>query len=106
MDTGLHTTEEWEQRCRGCGECCLEKIEDERGTIFYTLKPCRYLDVETRQCRIYHNRFTINPECVKLTPELVATLRWLPRDCGYVAPLQQDPPTAPVRGRSRRKRIR
>jgi uncharacterized cysteine cluster protein YcgN (CxxCxxCC family) len=106
MEWDLHTTEEWEQRCRGCGECCLEKIEDERGTIFYTLKPCRYLDVETRQCRIYHNRLTINPECVKLTPELVTTLRWLPRDCGYVAPRQQDPPAAPVRGRSSRKRTR
>jgi len=97
------TTEEWETLCRGCGECCFEKIEDERGTIFYTMKACRYLDVDTRQCRIYHNRFTINPECVKLTAELVPTLRWLPRDCGYVKPPPADCPPMPRRGRTGRK---
>ena len=73
----------WEDRCRQCGACCFEKIENERGTIFYTRIPCRYLEVVTRRCRIYENRFSINPECVKLTEELVATLRWLPPDCGY-----------------------
>jgi hypothetical protein len=98
------SVDEWEARCKGCGECCLEKIEDERGTIFYTMKPCRYLDVETRQCKVYHNRFLINPECVKLTPELVTTLRWLPRDCGYVAPQVADiPPPFQRRRRARRK---
>lgn len=98
------TTEEWEQLCRGCGDCCFEKIEDERGTIFYTMKACRYLDLDTRQCRIYENRFIINPECIKLTAELVATLRWLPRECGYVAPRQDSMPPAPVKGRDRRRR--
>jgi len=96
--------EEWEALCRGCGMCCFEKIEDERGTIFYTLKPCRYLDVDTRQCRIYDKRFTINPECIKLTPELVQTLRWLPRDCGYVTPPPRNVPPPPGRGRAGRKR--
>jgi uncharacterized cysteine cluster protein YcgN (CxxCxxCC family) len=100
------TTEEWEQLCRGCGDCCFEKIEDERGTIFYTMKACRYLDLETRQCRIYENRFTINPECIKLTADLVATLRWLPRECGYVAPSPEKLPPLPRRGRASRKRIR
>ena len=73
------------------------------GTIFYTRTPCRYLDVITRQCRVYDNRFAINPECVKLTAELVPTLRWLPRDCGYVASLQPDMPHLPRRQRSRKK---
>jgi uncharacterized cysteine cluster protein YcgN (CxxCxxCC family) len=105
MSEDVMSVETWEAICKGCGECCLEKIEDERGTIFYTMKPCRYLDVETRQCRIYHNRFTINPECVKLTPKLVETLRWLPRDCGYVAPPPSDVPDMPPRpGRGRRNR--
>jgi uncharacterized cysteine cluster protein YcgN (CxxCxxCC family) len=75
--------DDWESRCRACGSCCFEKFENDRGTIFYTQTPCRYLDVVSRRCRIYDNRFAINPECVKLTPELVATLRWLPSDCGY-----------------------
>jgi hypothetical protein len=97
---------EWEALCKGCGDCCSEKIEDERGTIFYTLKSCRYLDLETRQCRIYHNRFIINPECVKLTAELVPTLRWLPPDCGYITPPSQDVPPMPRRERGSRKRRR
>ncbi|MDA8431322.1 MAG: hypothetical protein M0T70_18875 [Geobacteraceae bacterium] len=99
--------EHWESRCRGCGECCFEKIEDDRGTIFYLMSACRYLDLETRQCRIYDNRFVINPECVKLTPELVPALRWLPRGCGYLEAPQPDvPPLPPGRGRARRKRSR
>ena len=98
--------DEWEKLCRGCGSCCFEKIEDERGTIFYLMKACRYLDVVTRQCRIYDNRFSINPECVKLTPELVPTLRWLPRDCGYVTSHHQDTTPPPPHGRGRRRKRR
>ena len=73
----------WESLCKQCGLCCFEKIEDERGNIFYTRTPCRYLDVVSRHCAIYERRFTINPTCIKLTPELARTLRWLPSDCGY-----------------------
>ena len=61
----------------------LQKIEDERGTIFFTRTPCRYLDIDTRQCKVYERRFAINPECVKLTPELVREIRWLHNGCGY-----------------------
>ena len=106
MTDAAITAEEWETLCRGCGSCCFEKIEDERGTIFYTQTPCRYLDVVTRQCRIYDNRFAINPECVKLTAELVPTLRWLPRDCGYISPSPVNVLPMPGRGRTRRKRNR
>jgi len=74
---------DWDSRCKQCGECCFEKIEDERGNIFYTRTACRFLDVASRRCKIFERRFEINPSCVKLTPELVETLRWLPRDCGY-----------------------
>ena len=73
----------WDGVCKRCGMCCFEKIEDERGNIFYTQTPCRYLDVVSRQCKIFERRFEICPSCIKLTPELVQTLRWLPPDCGY-----------------------
>ncbi|MDD2583117.1 MAG: hypothetical protein PHR66_14095 [Desulfuromonadaceae bacterium] len=73
----------WDSRCKQCGRCCFEKIEDERGNIFYTQTACRFLDVVSRRCKIFERRFEINPSCIKLTPELVQTLRWLPRDCGY-----------------------
>jgi uncharacterized cysteine cluster protein YcgN (CxxCxxCC family) len=74
---------DWDSRCKQCGRCCFEKIEDERGNIFYTQTACRFLDVISRECKIFERRFEINPSCIKLTPELVQTLRWLPRDCGY-----------------------
>lgn len=73
----------WESLCARCGLCCFEKIEDENGTVFFTATPCRYLDVTTRQCVIYDKRFDINPECVKLTEELVRTLPWLHDGCAY-----------------------
>lgn len=73
----------WEQLCEKCGLCCFEKIEDERGRIFFTSTPCRYLDVVTRECKIYPRRFEIYPECVQLTEELVRKLSWLHDDCGY-----------------------
>jgi hypothetical protein len=73
----------WEAICACCGLCCFEKIEDESGTIFFTATPCRYLDVVSRRCRIYERRFDINPDCVKLTEELVRDLAWLHDDCAY-----------------------
>lgn len=77
--------ESWEALCRHCGLCCFEKIEDESGTVFFTSTPCRYLDVVSRECRIYERRFAINPQCIKLTPELVKKLTWLHDECGYRA---------------------
>lgn len=73
----------WEDLCERCGVCCFVKYENERGTIFFTQTPCRYLDVITRQCKIYDRRHEINPECVKLSPELVKELNWLHDECGY-----------------------
>jgi uncharacterized cysteine cluster protein YcgN (CxxCxxCC family) len=106
MTEDLISIERWEALCKACGECCLEKIEDERGTIFYTMKPCRYLDVETRLCKVYDKRFAINPDCVKLTPELVSTLRWLPGDCGYVSARQEAPPPSSSHEHGRRRKGR
>ena len=73
----------WEELCDRCGLCCFEKIEDDHGNIFFTQTPCRYLDIVSRLCKIYERRFEINPDCVKLTPELIVSLRWLHDQCGY-----------------------
>ncbi|MGD0584481.1 MAG: hypothetical protein ABSA86_01720 [Oryzomonas sp.] len=83
MTDAFESDNQWDGLCKRCGLCCFEKLEDERGTIFYTQTPCRYLDVTTRLCKVFERRFEINPSCMKLTPELVSTLRWLPGDCGY-----------------------
>jgi len=77
---------EWDSLCRQCGRCCFEKLEDGRGKIIYTQTACRYLDVISRRCKIFERRFEINPLCIKLTPELVPRLHWLPPDCGYRPP--------------------
>lgn len=75
---------EWEALCDGCGKCCLVKLEDDdTGDIYYTDVGCTLLDGESCQCRDYPNRQSIVPDCVKLTPELVATLKWLPSTCAY-----------------------
>ena len=81
--TGGDAGKEWESKCNQCGFCCFEKIENDNGTIFYTQTPCRYLDIVTRRCKVYKRRFSINPECVQLTPELVPKLKWLHPECGY-----------------------
>jgi uncharacterized cysteine cluster protein YcgN (CxxCxxCC family) len=79
---GVGSTE-WENLCKKCGTCCFEKIEDENGTILFTRTPCRYLDVATRNCKIYDRRFEIYPDCIKLTEDLVKELSWLDDDCAY-----------------------
>lgn len=90
----------WEARCLQCGSCCFEKFIDLDGSIIHTKIPCRYLDVVGRRCRIYARRFEIYPECVKLTPELLPTLNWLPPECGY----RQPPPEKSAERRRRRRR--
>ncbi|HKL25568.1 MAG TPA: hypothetical protein VJ910_05020 [Desulfuromonadales bacterium] len=74
---------EWEDLCRRCGRCCFEKVEF-RGRVYYTRDPCEFLDLQTRQCRVYPVRSKRRPGCIALTPE-VAARGYLPADCPYVA---------------------
>jgi uncharacterized protein len=76
--------EEWEKLCDGCGRCCLVKLEDEdTGAIAYTDVGCTLLDGQTCGCRNYPARQEIVPECVRLTPDVVRSLSWLPATCAY-----------------------
>jgi uncharacterized cysteine cluster protein YcgN (CxxCxxCC family) len=78
------TQAEWEALCDGCGRCCLVKFEDEdTGAIAYTDVGCTLLDGGTCRCRDYENRQSKVADCVRLTPEAVRTLRWLPPTCAY-----------------------
>lgn len=86
------TGERWEKTCRRCGRCCFEKIEY-RGRIYYTRTPCEYLDLQTLECRVYPVRSRHRPDCLPLTPEVVAK-GYLPADCPYVA--EQEDYQAPV----------
>lgn len=78
------TESEWESLCDGCGRCCLEKLEDEdTGRIYFTHVGCRLLDAERCACKDYPNRSQRVPDCVRLTPDNVRTLNWLPPSCAY-----------------------
>jgi uncharacterized cysteine cluster protein YcgN (CxxCxxCC family) len=104
---------EWESLCDGCGRCCLVKLEEEADPdtdvappramprharaknpalvppgadnprTWYTDLGCRLLDGDTCRCSDYANRQAKVPDCVKLTPQTVRTLGWLPPTCAY-----------------------
>ena len=75
---------EWQSRCDGCGRCCLVKLEDEdTAEVMYTDVGCTLLDDQTCRCRDYPNRQAKVPDCVRLTPEAVRSLSWLPGTCAY-----------------------
>lgn len=75
---------EWEALCDGCGQCCLHKLEDEdTGEIAHTNVACKLLDTGTGQCSDYRNRRAFVPDCLRLTPRLVAGITWLPSTCAY-----------------------
>lgn len=76
--------EEWEALCKRCGRCCFEKIEKQDGSVIVTDKPCSYLDLSTRECRIYERRFELCPDCLPINQENLLKSTWLPEDCGYV----------------------
>jgi hypothetical protein len=75
---------EWEALCDGCGRCCLHKLEDEEtGDVIETNVACRLLDPATARCTDYKHRKAFVPDCLRLTPQLVAQIAWLPPTCAY-----------------------
>ncbi len=75
---------EWESLCDGCARCCLVKLEDEdSGEIHFTDIGCKLLDAKTCRCTDYKRRRRRVKDCVKLTPEGVRSLTWLPKTCAY-----------------------
>lgn len=78
------TPEQWESLCDGCGRCCLNKIEDaDTGQIHLTKVACKLLDLALCRCSDYPNRQKEVPDCLRLTPEMVRNLTWLPATCAY-----------------------
>jgi hypothetical protein len=76
--------EEWESLCDHCGKCCLHKLEDaETGELFYTNVACRLLDLKNCRCTRYAERTRLVPDCLRLNPENVRQLDWLPATCAY-----------------------
>ena len=78
------TDAEWESLCDGCGLCCQIRVEDEdTGEIALSNVACRYLCLNSHSCTDYANRQKNVPDCVKVTPQNVHELTWLPATCGY-----------------------
>ena len=76
--------QEWESLCDGCGLCCLLKIEDiDSGKLFYTNVVCEYHDNAHSCCTRYQERSTLVPDCIRVTPEVARTEKWLPDSCAY-----------------------
>lgn len=76
---------EWESLCDGCGKCCIHKLEDEdTGELHPTNVACRLLDRRTGRCSDYKHRKAHVPECVRLTPEKLDDIDWLPSTCAYL----------------------
>ena len=75
---------EWEALCDGCGRCCLMKLEDEdTGEIYNSDVRCRLLNGDTCRCSDYKNRQAKVKDCIKLTPQNVTEIDWIPRSCAY-----------------------
>ncbi|MGB8842369.1 MAG: YcgN family cysteine cluster protein [Aliidongia sp.] len=78
------TDAEWESLCDGCGKCCLVKLQDEdTGTILHTDVGCYLLDAHGCRCRRYKDRQTLVPDCVKVTPDNIGDLAFMPTTCAY-----------------------
>ncbi len=75
---------EWESLCDGCARCCMIKIEDaDTGEVHHTGLVCELLDLQTCRCTRYSQRHRLVKDCIELSADLAASLRWLPCSCAY-----------------------
>ena len=92
MKQSLQITEiDWEDLCNRCGSCCFEKRYNAQGKLKVSTVACRYLDISTRECRVYSQRFHTGEECLKLTPQNVTYASWLPTECAYRKLIDSNP---------------
>ena len=62
---------------------CSKPEDEDTGEVHYTEVACRQLDLDKCRCKNYGRRQRLVHDCVRLTPEKVPTLDWLPPTCGY-----------------------
>jgi len=74
---------QWESLCDGCAKCCRVQLEDDEGTRATTNVVCRYMDQENCQCTCYQDRTVKVPQCLKLTPNNLDEISWMPDTCAY-----------------------
>ena len=84
--------EEWESLCDGCGKCCLVKLEDyDTAEIYHTNVACKLLDLKKCRCKDYKGRQDLVDDCVKLDPDSLKSIKWLPDTCSYRLIAEQKP---------------
>lgn len=81
---GILTPAQWERLCDGCARCCLLSFEDEQtGTLYRTRIVCQYLEMHSCRCTIYGERTDLVPTCVRLRPENLERVYFMPPTCAY-----------------------
>lgn len=65
----------------------MEKfIDDDTEELVYSNSACQLYDCKNHRCRDYAQRHKTVPECIPITPAMLAdddTRRWLPFSCAY-----------------------
>ena len=96
--------EEWEAICDNCGKCCMITLEDEEtGDMYHTNVLCQYYDTDKKRCKVYEKRCVLVPNCVKLTPDNVDKLAFMPKTCAYRKLFDEnykERPLKPLKGRT------
>jgi uncharacterized cysteine cluster protein YcgN (CxxCxxCC family) len=75
---------EWERLCDGCGRCCLVKLMDDTDDrVHYTSVVCELFVESTCRCSSYTQRHDRVPDCIRIGPDNLDSLDWLPTTCAY-----------------------
>jgi uncharacterized cysteine cluster protein YcgN (CxxCxxCC family) len=78
------TSAQWESLCDGCGKCCVVLLQDEDDEkVYRTNVACKLLDLKSVRCSDYANRHARVPTCVRLSPDNIGDLHWMPDTCAY-----------------------
>lgn len=68
------------------GLCCYYSVIIRKGKIIYNIilpnHPCPFLDLDTKLCTIYEERFEINPYCESIKDAIKHN--GLPKGCKYL----------------------
>jgi uncharacterized cysteine cluster protein YcgN (CxxCxxCC family) len=72
---------EWEQICKGCGICCLNKIEFS-NRMYFSAVACDHLNTETKRCDCYECRLLLS-SCGKVDIRALLESRQMPDSCAY-----------------------
>ena len=73
--------------CEIKGLCCYHSVivvgkNGQRYNVILKSKPCQFLDLKTKKCLVYKNRYKVNPYCITIKEAIRQNA--LPVDCLYV----------------------